>query len=450
MKLVIIPGNPLRGRVRLPGDKSMSHRAVLLAAMADGESHIDNFLVSGVTRAMLRGLGALGIPWSLDGARLRVQGRAPTAWKTPVAALDCGNSATTIRLLAGALAASGVAAVLDGSDGLRRRPMGRIVSPLREMGIEIEAAHGETAPLRLKARRSGQAGDRLRGITAQLPVASAQVKSCLLLAGLAADGPTTLLEPGPSRDHTERMLRGLGIQVEQETINPSSARPVFQTRLYPPEVLRLPPLTLSLPGDISSGAFLIAAALVTPGSEVTLEGVGINPTRTGLLDAFQAMGADLQVIQTGLAGGEPVGNVTARYSTLEGTMVSGSLVVRMIDEFPAFAAAAAFARGTCVVCDAEELRTKESDRIEAICSELGKLGVEIDSAPDGFTIRGKGAPLQGGAVEPHGDHRLAMSLAAAGLGARGPVTIEGGEIVDESFPDFAGVLAGLGGQVSFE
>ncbi|HVN55592.1 MAG TPA: 3-phosphoshikimate 1-carboxyvinyltransferase [Anaerolineaceae bacterium] len=447
MRLVVHPGNPLRGTVRLPGDKSLSHRAVLLAAMADGDSRIENFLVSGVTQAMLHGLEALDIPYSLEGTSLRVSGRPPASWRTPTHPLDCGNSATTIRLLAGALAASGVEAVLDGSTGLRARPMGRIVEPLRAMGATIEAAEGEKAPLTLRARPREK---KLTGIDWVLPVASAQVKSCLLLAGLAAYGPTTLIEPGPSRDHTERMLRNLGIRIEQTILERTGKTPDYRTRFFPPEHLSLPPINLTLPGDFSSGAFLITAALIAPGSEVTLEGVGINPTRTGLLDAFRAMGADLEVRQAGEAGGEPVGCITARYSCLNGAQISGPLVVRMIDEFPAFATAAAFARGESLVRDAAELRTKESDRIEAICNELSRMGSGTEAAPDGFTIRGTGSPLQGARVYPHGDHRLAMSLAAAGLGARGATVIEGAEILAESFPDFVQVIRELGGEIELD
>ena len=330
MKLTISPGRPLRGEASLPGDKSLSHRAALFAALAEGESVIENFLVSGVTRAMLKALTALGVRWELDGCRLAVWGRGWQNLAAPDGPLDCGNSATTLRLLAGALAAAGVPAVLDGSPGLRRRPMGRIVEPLRAMGADIQPAPGSCAPLVLAARPASR---RLTGGTHDLPVASAQVKTCLLLAALAADGPVTLREPSLSRDHTERMLSSMGVGITRLAPQAGTGPGVI---LQPPsEPLR--PLVLTLPGDFSAAAFLIVAALITPGSEVTLRGVGLNPTRTGLLEALQAMGADIQVTPTADRSGEPVGDLRVRHSHLHGGAVSGDLVVRMIDEFPAFA-----------------------------------------------------------------------------------------------------------------
>lgn len=453
MNLIVSPGHPLHGYVALPGDKSLSHRAALLAALAEGESRIENFLVSGVTQAMLKALTELDVPWKLDGTTLTVQGCGLNRLRPPKEALDCGNSATTIRLLAGALAAAGLPAVLDGSPGLRRRPMGRIVEPLQAMGVPIEPSDGGTAPLKLTSRPPAQP---LHPIDYTLPVASAQVKSCLLLAALAADGPTALREPGPSRDHTERMLRSMGVSVTSEQLpvisdqlsadnskaeNPGNA--FYITRIIPPREGALRPLRLTLPGDISSAAFLIVAALVTPGSEITLRDVGLNPSRTGLLDALRAMGADLQIVAQNERHGEPVGDLRVRHSRLNATRVNGPLVVRMIDEFPAFAVAAAYARGTTLVSEADELHHKESDRISALCQELCSLGVQASETPDGFIIQG-GQALQGGTVQPHGDHRLAMSLAVAGLAAQAPVTVEGAEIISESFPEFVMTLQNLG------
>jgi 3-phosphoshikimate 1-carboxyvinyltransferase len=440
--LTVAPGRSLRGQVGgqyglpLPGDKSLSHRAALFAAMAEGRSQIENFLVSGVTQAMLDALTALGVSWQLDGTRLTVQGaglRMPPGL-SPVT-LDCGNSATTLRLLAGALAAWGRPAVLDGSPGLRRRPMRRIIEPLRQMGVEIEGADG-CAPLHL-----GASPRPLRSLRADLPVASAQVKSCLLLAALAAGGPTELSEPGPSRDHTERMLRAMGLQVEAY-----SQAGLFYTRLTPPRPLSLSPLSQRLPGDMSAAAFLIVAALIVPGSEIALRGVGLNPTRTGLLETLQEMGAGIEIGSLHEQGGEPLGDLLVRHSQLHGVRVSGERVVRMIDEFPAFAVAAAFGGGETVVTDAQELRHKESDRITALGQELRSLGVDFTETPDGFTIHG-GRPLRGGEVDSHGDHRLAMSLAVAGLAAEAPVEVHGAEMIHESFPGFAAVLKALGAQV---
>jgi 3-phosphoshikimate 1-carboxyvinyltransferase len=456
-ELVILPGKPLRGEIglagelALPGDKSLSHRAALFAALAQGESVIDHFLVSGVTRAMLEALTGLGVAWQLQGRRLTVQGvgllPAPGGG-SPVRAgvtLDCGNSATTLRLLAGALAAWGVEAVLDGSPGLRRRPMGRIIQPLQQMGVPIEGAQG-CAPLRLQGTPAA-----LRPLRYAMPVASAQVKSCLLLAALAAQGETVIEEPGPSRDHTERMLSAMGVPVASSQWAAKDAQPPvsggpFVTRLAPPRPLILKPLQMSLPGDMSAAAFLIVAALITPGSQITLRGVGLNPTRTGLVEALVEMGADIHIANLDEQAGEPVGDLSVGYSELHGVRVSGERVVRMIDEFPAFAVAAAFARGKTVVADAEELRHKESDRITALGEELRALGAEFSETPDGFIVQG-GRSLRGGVARPHGDHRLAMSLAVAGLASESPVKVAEAGIIHESFPDFAAVLRSFGAEV---
>jgi 3-phosphoshikimate 1-carboxyvinyltransferase len=456
--LTISPGGPLVGEIGaietitvgpeaaigLPGDKSLSHRALLFAALADGESRIENFLVSGVTEAMLGALSALGVSWQLQGTSLRVEGvglRRPDGG-CPVAAgvtLDCGNSATTLRLLAGALAAWGAAATLDGSAGLRRRPMRRISEPLQSMGVQIESQDG-CVPLALRP-----AALPLQALDYTLPVASAQVKSCLLLAALSGDAPTTLIEPGPSRDHTERMLRAMGVDVVNRHLDGGS----WITRLVPPRPASVKPLQIRLPGDMSAAAFLIVAALITPGSQITLRQVGLNPTRTGLLDTLIEMGARLDLANLGEQGGEPVGDITVQYSQLHGVQVSGERVVRMIDEFPVFAIAAAYAQGETAVRDAVELRHKESDRISALGQELRRLGVHFNETPDGFIILG-GQPVLGGRVESHGDHRLAMSLAVSGLAASQPVQVDGAEMIGESFPGFEAVLRSLGAVVSTE
>ena len=421
--------SPLSGELRLPGDKSLSHRAALFAALAEGESVIDGFLVSGVTRAMLETLKALGIAWNLSGERLAVQGKGLHGFKPPTAPLFCGNSATTLRMLAGALAASGTPCVLDGSEGLRKRPMGRITEPLLQMGVPISAPSG-CAPLSLTAR---DAGNPLHAFTCTLPVASAQVKSCLILAALAADGTTTIREPGPSRDHTERMLAAMGADICAD--KPYTVRIAPLTR-------PLTPLTLCLPGDVSSAAFLLAAAALVPGSSIRLRNVGVNPTRTGFLDVLKDMGACITVENRHATAGEPVADVCLSSAPLKAVCVSGDTVVRMIDEFPVFAVAACFAQGVTEVRDAEELRYKETDRISVLCGELKKLGVQLEERKDGFIIRG--GTLTGGACEAHGDHRLAMSLALAGLAAPTPVTVRHAEILNESFPNFVPQLRSLG------
>ncbi len=433
MILTASPSRALSGQTILPGDKSLSHRAALFASLAAGRSCIRNFLTAGVTIVMLRSIAGLGIPWTLEDGILTVDGRGLHGYRPPEDILDCGSSATTLRLLAGALAASGVQGTLDGTPGLRARPMRRLTEPLQRMGVSIDTSGSGGAPLTLSARPASRP---LQALDYTMPVASAQVKSAVLVAGLAADGPTTLREPGPSRDHTERMLAGMGFQVTSQR----EAGKVVTT-LDP--CGRLSPLNFTLPGDLSSAAFLLVAALIVPDSEITLCDVGLNPTRTGLIDALLAMGADIMVVEKGVQCGEPLGDVTARSSRLNAIKVSGDLVVRMIDEFPIFAVAAACARGRTVVAEAGELRYKESDRITTLCDELCLIGVETTETADGFTVQG-GHKLPGGMADSHGDHRLAMAMAVAGLASEHPVSIAGAESIGESFPGFVATLCGLG------
>lgn len=450
MIFCVSPGRPLHGKATLPGDKSISHRAALFGALAEGESCFENFQVSGVTRAMVGGLETLGIRIDLKGTQLRVASEGLRVLATLAAknhpreapVIDCGNSATTMRLLAGGLSAAGVKAVLDGTPGLRRRPMDRIVTPLRQMGVPIESSKG-CAPLHLNPAKFP-----LKAIETTLPVASAQVKSCLLLAALAAAGESRLREPGPSRDHSERMLRKMGVSIESLT-DETPAGCIYETRLTPPSGGRLKPIQMTIPGDFSAAAFLIVAALITPGSEIGLQGVGLNPTRTGLLDVLRSMGGDIQVENRRESGGEPLGDLTIRHSRMQATQVNGPLVVRMIDEFPALAIAAVYADGVTSVNEAEELRYKESDRISALCLELSNLGVEVEEYKDGFQIQG-GKSLTGGEVDSHGDHRLAMALALAGLASQAPVSVRNADVIAESFPDFNRQLAQLGANLSEE
>jgi 3-phosphoshikimate 1-carboxyvinyltransferase len=425
---------PLTGSYTLLGDKSLAHRSALFAALAEGESVIGAFPLSGVTRAMLDALTAFGVPWTFDGGTLTVTGAGLRGLRPPATAVTCRNSATTIRLLAGAVAAAGIPCSLDGSDGLRRRPMNRITEPLRAMGVVIETAPGGGAPLVLQGR---PADARLTACDYTLPVASAQVKSCLLLAALAADGPVTLGEPGPSRDHTERMLRAMGVDIRCD--------PAAHGVTLTPSTAPLRPLRTDLAGDISTAAFLIVAATVIPGSDITLLGVGVNPTRTGLLDALRSMGADITESNPRARSGEPVADIRIRATALSGTRVSGDLVVRMIDEFPVFAVAAACATGLTEVSDAVELRHKESDRIGRLCVELAGVGVDIAERPDGFVIRG--GPICGGSVDAHGDHRIAMSMAVAGWVSHTGIAVRQAEILSESFPDFVPVFSRLGAAI---
>jgi 3-phosphoshikimate 1-carboxyvinyltransferase len=441
--LTVRPAGQLKGEVgreegpSLPGDKSLSHRAALFGAMGSGVSKIRNFLVSGVTQAMLNALTVLEVPYHLTGSDLTIDGIGLQIerGRSPVR-LDCGNSATTLRLLTGALAAWGYPAVLDGSPGLRSRPMNRIIKPLQKMAVPLEGFDG-CAPLTI-----GVSPRPLHSIHHSLQVASAQVKSCLLLAGLAADGESELIEPGPSRDHTERMLGAMGVSILSDE-KPGSIGHSYMTRIMPPSPLTLSPLDMTLPGDISAAAFLIVAALITQDSHLVLYNVGLNPTRTGLLDTLLEMGARIDISNQRKQGGEPVGDLLVEYSELNGLHIKGERVVRMIDEFPALAVAAASARGKTVVSDAQELRYKESDRISALGEELCCLGVDFKETPDGFIING-GLPVMGGMVDPHGDHRLAMSLTLAGLIARQPVVVRNARIIHESFPDFFSIFRALG------
>jgi 3-phosphoshikimate 1-carboxyvinyltransferase len=439
MKMTISPGNRLSGTAEVPGDKSISHRAALFAALAEGKSIIHNFLVSGVTETMLQAVKELGVAWELNGKTLTVIGRGLFGLHNPVDPIDCGNSATTMRLLAGALAASGVKATLDGSSGLRRRPMRRITDPLHRMGVTILASEGGCAPLLLSERNNE---DHLKSVAIILDIASAQVKTCLLLAALAADGPVTITEPALSRDHTERMLKRMG--VEMYSVQSSTGPAV---KLTPPDPLSLNPLNMVLPGDFSAAAFLIVAGLITPGSSITLHGIGLNPTRIGLLTTLKEMGAQIEVSNEEIVSGEPIGDLTITSTKLHGVTVTGDRVVQMIDEFPVFAVAAAFAHGVTIVHQAEELRNKESDRITAMCDSLRRLGVQVEEAKDGFTIHGNGKVPGGVELDPLGDHRLAMSLAIAGLAAQKPISIINSEIVAESFPDFVEKLNRLGANI---
>ena len=436
MNIRINPASALRGECTLPGDKSLSHRVALFAALAKGDSKVENYLQSGVTQAMLGSLRALGVEWTLDNQTLIVQGKGPSGLQPPDKVLDCGNSGTTMRLLAGALAGANVECILDGSPSLRTRPMGRIVQPLRKMGVPIHASPGDIAPLKIASRSEGQS---LRALEMTLPVASAQVKTALLLAGLGAQGITDLREPGPSRDHTERLLASMGVNIVREP-------ETYRVRMEPPDIPLLP-IDIQLPGDFSSAAFLLVAALIVPDSDLILRGVGLNPTRTGFLDAVRRMGAKIEIRDVEEVNGEPKGDLRIRSSQLRGIHVNGPLVVRMIDEFPIFAVAAAAAEGQTVVAEAEELRYKESDRISALCRELHDMGVNIKEKVDGFVIDG-GPRLKGGAqVESHGDHRLAMALTVAGLAAEEPTVVVGAEYIQESFPEFTPILREFGAEV---
>ena len=419
MELVVSPAGRLRGRVRVPGDKSISHRAALIGALARGDTVIHDFLRADDCLHTVSCLRALGVGIEDEGSRLIVRGMGPR-WRAPMTPLDAGNSGTTMRLLAGILAGQPFQTELTGDASLRTRPMDRIVEPLSRMGARIVASgDGRFPPLRIS-------GGSLRGITYTLPVASAQVKSAVLLAGLLAEGPTTVVEPTPTRDHTERMLAAFGAPIRRDGDRVS----VTAAALRGHEV--------RICGDISSAAFLLAAAAGMPGSELTIEHVGLNPTRTGFLDVLRALGAEADVRQTGEDAGEPVGAVTVRGQRLRGVRIGGSLIPRVIDELPVLCVIATAAEGETVISDAAELRVKESDRIAVIARGLRALGGEVEERPDGLTVYS--SRLHGGRVASAGDHRIAMAFAVAGLLAGGPVTVEGAESIAVSFPAFTRVL----------
>jgi 3-phosphoshikimate 1-carboxyvinyltransferase len=430
---------PLRGSCRVLGDKSVSHRALLFGALSDGVVEIAGLGRGGDNVSTARALQALGVRITLDGERAQVVGVGLRGLRAPAAGrpLDCGNSGTSIRLLTGLLAGQAFETVLQGDASLTRRPMRRLAEPLRQMGAIIDgrvepARPGDVfPPLRVK-------GGALRGIRYALPVASAQLKSALVLAGLQAQGRTEITEPAQSRDHTERMLRFLGAPV---TADPSRNLIVVDPDGWDGRLRAMP---ITVPGDFSSATFLLVAALIVPGSDVTVENVGVNPTRTGALDVLRAMGGDLTVSETGEAMGEPVARVRARASRLRGTRVDGTLALRSIDEIPALAMAAAAAEGTTVFADLAELRVKESDRIGALARELGRAGVAVTERRDGLSIvGGAGGALHGGTVIPEGDHRIAMAAAVLGLCSAEPTLVDAKEIAT-SFPTFAATLRALG------
>jgi 3-phosphoshikimate 1-carboxyvinyltransferase len=418
-------GTPLRGRVRVPGDKSISHRAVMLGAIADGVTHVRGFLEGEDTRATARVFEQLGVRIEMPSTSERiVHGVGLHGLRAADAALDCGNAGTGMRLLAGLLAAQSFDSVLVGDVSLSKRPMRRVIDPLERMGGSIEA-DGGLPPLNIRGGRA------LHGIDYALPVASAQVKSAVLLAGLYAQGVTRVVEPHPTRDYTERMLAAFGWPVE---FSPGVARLEGGHRLRATDV--------DVPADFSSAAFFLVAASVVPGSDLCIEAVGMNPRRTGLLAALRAMGADIQVRNAREQGGEPVADLHVRHAPLRGIDVPVELVPDMIDEFPALFAAAACAQGRTVVRGAAELRVKESDRIATMASGLRALGALVDETPDGAVI--DGGPLHGGDVDSHGDHRIAMSLAIAAQRAEGAVRIDDVANVATSFPGFVALARGCG------
>lgn len=419
-------GRPLRGTLDIPGDKSVSHRAVMFASLADGTSTIDGFLEGEDTRATAAIFARLGVRIETPSPSRRiVHGVGVDGLKPADGPLDCGNAGTGMRLLAGLLAAQPFDSVLVGDGSLSRRPMRRVTGPLARMGARIETGPDGTPPLRIHG------GQVLRGIDCVLPVASAQVKSAILLAGLYAQGTTSVTEPHPTRDYTERMLSAFGVDIE---FSPGFARLRGGQRLRATDV--------AVPADFSSAAFFLVAASIVPGSELRLRQVGLNPRRTGLLQALRMMGADIREENAGEHGGEPVADLVVRHAPLRGIEVPVELVPDMIDEFPALFVAAACAEGPTVVRGAAELRVKESDRLAAMATGLRTLGLRVDETPDGATIHP--GPLGGGTIESHSDHRIAMAFAVAAQRAAGEVRIRDVANVATSFPGFDALAKSAG------
>ena len=428
----------LRGVCRVPGDKSISHRALLFGALCRGTVEIRGLGLGGDNAATATALRGLGIPIHVSGSTALVEGRGFSGLCEARTALDCGNSGTTMRLFCGLLAGRPFETTLTGDPSLSRRPMGRVAKPLRLMGARIE---GRSDPLRPEGVLPPLAitGGNLRGIDYVLPVASAQLKSALVLAGLQASGKTCIEEPGLSRDHTERMLCFLGAPIK---VDPAGRRVVVDPEGWNGE---LAASAVDVPGDLSSATFLLVAAAIVPDSDVTVEQLGLNPTRTGVLDALRAMGANIEVVQTSEAMGEPVGRVRVRWTgPLRALRITGELALRAIDEIPALAVACAIAEGRSEFGDVGELRVKESDRIAAIARELLRAGIEVEQSSAGFSVLGSsGLPPKGGLVLPERDHRIAMAGAVLGLLSDEETLVPSGDIAT-SFPNFGEILQALG------
>ena len=428
----VTPGGSLQGRLRVPGDKSITHRALMLGAVAEGTTEIEGFLDGADCLNTLAAIRAMGVQVDAGSPNnLKVHGRGLRGLQAPPAPIDCGNSGTAMRLLMGLLAGQGFETTLVGDESLSRRPMQRVIDPLTAMGARIES-HGGVAPVTIRAVSP------LAPARHVLKVASAQLKSALLLAGLYADGYTWIKEPGPSRDHTERMLHSFGVHLIRESgwLGINGGETLHATRI-------------EVPADLSSAAFFLAGAAMTPGSDLTLENVGVNATRDGVIRILRLMGAHIEIRHSRLGGGEPAADINVKGGRLRGIEITPELVTLAIDDIPAVLIAAACAEGTTRVNGAAELRVKESDRLQAMRAGLATLGVKVESMPDGIDVIGT-AHLKGGDIQSFGDHRIAMAFAMAGLRAEGPVRVRDCANVDTSFPGFAEMAKSAGLQISVQ
>ena len=426
-----MPSGPLTGRIRVPGDKSISHRSLMFGALAVGRSRISGLLEGEDVLATAAALRSMGATIERDGDDWLVDGVGVGGLLQPVGALDMGNSGTSTRLLMGLVASHGISAAFTGDASLSKRPMGRVIDPLSIMGASFTPSPGGTLPLVMEGMQPAVP------IEYRLPVASAQVKSAVLLAGLNTPGITTVIEPVPTRDHTERMLRGFGAELTVEEVDGERV-----IRIHGPA--DLVPCDITVPGDPSSAAFFAVAASIVPGSDLVIENVGLNPTRDGIFRVLEQMGANIEKLEEREGGGEPVADLRVRYAKLKGVEVDPAIAPSMIDEFPVLFVAAALAEGTTVTSGLDELRVKESDRLSAMASALSAAGVSLEEREDGLAIVGSGgAPLNGGGpVETHLDHRIAMSMAVAGLASNEGVEIDSLEPIATSFPNFTALLEG--------
>lgn len=422
------PASRIEGQLCVPGDKSISHRALMLSAIAEGQSEIDGLLMGADNLATLNALHQLGVNFHRSHENyFLVDGVGLHGLSASKQILDLGNSGTGIRLMTGMLAGQNFNSELTGDESLRSRPMARIVNPLREMGAKIEMTSQNTAPLKIFG------GQLLQGIHYASPIASAQVKSCLLLAGLYSKGETQLTEPAPSRDHTERMLKTFNypLKVENQSVALEGGHKLRGT-------------VIQVPADISSAAFFMVAASIIPGSEILLSNVGVNPTRIGIISILQSMGADIRLIQKRQFGQEPVADIAVRFAKLHGIHIPIEWVPLAIDEFPVILIAAACAQGETVLRGASELRVKETDRIAAMAEGLQKLGISVEVLPDGIIVRGRTGTLQGGEIESYGDHRIAMAFTVAGCAASQSILIHDCANVETSFPGFVDMAGAVG------
>ena len=426
MKFIVNNGGRLSGNIRVPGDKSISHRSIMFGSIAEGTSTISGFLEGEDSLNTLRAFRSMGVDIEgPDKGQVVIHGVGMNGLKQPDMPLDLGNSGTSMRLLAGLLSGQSFDVELCGDASLSKRPMERVTRPLAQMGARIDTTEGGRPPLRI------QGGAALQGIDYLLPMASAQVKSCVLQAGMYASGKTCTTEPAPTRDHTERMLTAFGCSVQRDGATACIEGPASLTAC-----------DIDVPADISSAAFFMVGASIAPGSDIVLEHVGINPTRTGVIDILKLMGADIELFNESEVGGEPVADIRVRSARLQGTRIPEQLVPLAIDEFPVIFVAAACAEGETVVTGAEELRVKESDRIQVMAVGLQALGVDARATPDGMVIHG--GSIGSGRVNSHDDHRIAMAFAMAALCAQGTITIDDCENVNTSFPDFVGLAAAAG------